>query len=92
MPRKKQDLNKSQMVTFVAVQNKMSVAQTERILDTFMNRIKWKVTRGAKVKIPGFGVWELKKRKARMRHNAITGEKFESPAKKYVKFRPSNWE
>ena len=47
------------------------------------------IKRGAKVRVPGFGILMVKKTSARMGRNPATGEAIKIPAKKKVAFRVS---
>jgi DNA-binding protein HU-beta len=47
------------------------------------------IKRGAKVRVPGFGILMVKKTSARMGRNPATGETIKIPAKKKVAFRVS---
>ena len=55
---------------------------------------RWREKKGEKktdnkIQIPGFGIFEMKKRKAREARNPRTGAKVKVPAKQVVKFKPS---
>ena len=45
--------------------------------------------RGEKIKIPGFGVFNVRGKKARLGRNPNTGEKMEIASRRVVKFKPS---
>ncbi len=58
-------------------------------VDVFFDTITNAVASGDKVSIAGFGIWEKKKRPARMARNPMTGAPVKVPAKTVAKFRPA---
>jgi DNA-binding protein HU-beta len=63
--------------------------QAETVLGELITHITKHIKRGAKVRIPGFGILMVKKTSARMGRNPATGETIKIPAKKKVAFRVS---
>lgn len=57
-------------------------------LNTIIDTIMMSLKKGDKVAIPGFGTFMVRKSKARVGRNPITGEKINIPAKKKAVFRP----
>ncbi|MFA5592561.1 MAG: HU family DNA-binding protein [Micavibrio sp.] len=63
--------------------------QSEAVLADLIAHITKHIKRGAKVRVPGFGILMVKKTSARMGRNPATGESIKIPAKKKVAFRVS---
>lgn len=59
----------------------------EAILADMIGETSRHIKRGAKVRIPAFGILQVKKTKARMGRNPATGASIKIPAKKKVAFR-----
>ena len=64
-------------------------AQAERVVDTIFTAIVDEVSKGEEVSVAGFGVFEARKRAARMGRNPKTGEALKIPASRGPKFRPA---
>lgn len=58
-----------------------------RILDASVDVIKETVTSGAKLPVPGLGIFERRDVAARTARNPRTGETFETPATRKVAFK-----
>ncbi len=67
----------------------MPKKQSEAVLSDFIAHITKHIKRGAKVRVPGFGILMVKKTTARMGRNPATGATIKIPAKKKVAFRVS---
>ena len=63
--------------------------QAETVLGDLITHITKHIKRGAKVRVPGFGILMVKRTSARMGRNPATGETIKIPAKKKVAFRVS---
>jgi len=63
--------------------------QSEAVLTDLISHITKHIKRGAKVRVPGFGILMVKRTSARMGRNPATGETIKIPAKKKVAFRVS---
>jgi DNA-binding protein HU-beta len=63
--------------------------QAESVLGDLITHMTKHIKRGAKVRVPGFGILMVKKTSARMGRNPATGETIKIPAKKKVAFRVS---
>lgn len=61
----------------------------EAVLTDLIAHITKHIKRGAKVRVPAFGILMVKKTSARMGRNPATGEAIKIPAKKKVAFRVS---
>jgi DNA-binding protein HU-beta len=56
-------------------------------LDTFIAAVTKHISKGTKVRIPGLGIFSVRKRAARMGRNPATGEAIKIKASKKVAFR-----
>ncbi|MGC8981633.1 MAG: HU family DNA-binding protein [Minisyncoccia bacterium] len=63
--------------------------KVEEILNYFVELTTQYLKQGKQVKLPGFGTFKVKERKARTAINPKTGEKVEVPAKKVPRFTPA---
>ncbi len=66
-----------------------SVKCTEATLNSAFDIIKKQVKKGKKASYPGFGIFSLKKRKARKGRNPRTGEEIKIKSSKSIGFKPS---
>ena len=81
-------MNKADLVEAVAkIQGIASKAAAERAVDCVFDSTKESLSRGEAVSIAGFGVFEVRDRKARMGRNPQTGATISIPASKNVGFR-----
>jgi integration host factor subunit alpha len=67
-----------------------SINTANTIVNEIFELIKEAARKGEMVKISGFGVFLIKKRKGRTGHNPKTGEKVNISPLKILKFRPTN--
>ncbi len=81
-------MNKAQLIEAIAHKNDFTKADTERMLETFMDVVRKSVKKGDEVKLVGFGTFAKLKRKARKGRNPQTGQEIKIPATWYPKFRP----
>jgi nucleoid DNA-binding protein len=66
----------------------ISKKQSGELIDHLITSIKDILTDGEKLKIGGFGVFEVRRRKPRMGRNPKTGEKAGIKEGKTLKFKP----
>ncbi len=78
-----------QLATDLAALHELPKKQSEAVLADLIAHITKHIKRGAKVRVPGFGILMVKKTAARMGRNPATGETIKIPAKKKVAFRVS---
>lgn len=78
-----------QLATDLAQLHQLPKKQSEAVLTDLIAHITKHIKRGAKVRVPGFGILMVKKTSARMGRNPATGETIKIPAKKKVAFRVS---
>ena len=82
-------MNKTSLVKIIAEQVGISKVSAGRIYDAMMDGIANGLKNGEKVKLPGFGTFEVKLRAARTARNPQTNEEIQVPAKKVASFSPS---
>lgn len=79
-------MTKAQLVARLAEGGGVARKQAEEFLDTLIDTVVKTVKKGESVKIPGLGIFRLRKMKARMGRNPQTGEPIKIPARKKVGF------
>ena len=79
-------MTKSQLVSKLADSGPVSRKQVDELLNGLVDTIVKTVKKGESVKIPGLGIFRLRKMKARMGRNPQTGEAIKIPARKKVGF------
>lgn len=85
-------MNKAQLIAAVAANtsDKVSDAVAAEAVDAALSAIVRAVTKGESVTITGFGVFEKRRRAARVARNPRTGEKVRVRATVVPNFRPSD--
>jgi DNA-binding protein HU-beta len=79
-------MTKAQLVSKLAESGGVSRKQVDDILSNMIDTVVKTVKKGESVKIPGLGIFRLRKMKARMGRNPQTGEPIKIPARKKVGF------
>jgi nucleoid DNA-binding protein len=69
----------------------ISFAEAQKIVDTMLEIIKARLSRGEKVLLSGFGCFRVVRRKGRRGVNPKTGESVVIPGRKAVRFKPSKY-
>ncbi len=82
-------MNKTELVSAMAVKNEMSKIDNEKALVAFMDVVKEELAKGGKISIVGFGNFEVTERAAREGINPQTKEKIQIATSKAPKFKPS---
>ena len=82
-------MTKLELIESVAAMTAQTKADTEQMLEAFLDRLTNALTAGERVDLRGFGIFEAKTTKARTGRNPATGEKIEIPASRRASFRPS---
>ena len=80
-------MNKAELITEVAEKTGMSKKDSERAVNATLDAIKDTVETGEKVQLVGFGVFDVKKRDARMGRNPKTKEEIKIPASRVPVFK-----
>lgn len=78
---------KSELIAKIAVQNKLSLLDAERVVSTIFDEIAQALKQGKRVELRGFGVFAIHERKARVARNPKTAEKVEVAAKRVPVFK-----
>ena len=71
----------------LAEKHEMSKKATAGFLGDFVEAIVKHLKKGAKVRITGLGIFQVKKRPARLGRNPLTGEQIKIKASKKLAFR-----
>jgi DNA-binding protein HU-beta len=79
-------MTKSQLVARLSDVGSISRKQADDLLNSLTDIVVKTVKKGESVKVPGLGIFRLRKMKARMGRNPQTGEAIKIPARKKVGF------
>ena len=82
-------MNKTELVAVVAEKSGITKKDAERVVSATFETITAQLMKGEKVQISGFGIFEVKKRAARVGRNPRTKEAIEIPASNAPVFKPS---
>jgi len=82
-------VNTRQLVDQISKKTGSTKATTQAIVAATIETIQEQVKKGQKIKLAGFGTFEVVKRAARAGRNPFNGEKVNIPASKHPKFRTS---
>lgn len=83
-------MNKADLIASVVEKSGMSKADCEKAINAAFEAITEALAKGDKVKLIGFGSFEVRERAPRTGRNPKTGEAVEIPALKAVAFKPGN--
>lgn len=83
------NVSKTDIIKDVAHTEKVSQAVAEKVIDSFIESVKWSAKNGKTVTIQNFMTAKQVNRKARKAYNFKTGGTKTIPAKKVVKFTVS---
>ena len=78
-----------QLAAGLAETHEMPKKQAEGIVNDFVQSLADHLKEGAKIRISGLGILEVKSRPARMGRNPATGEQIQIAASKKIAFRPA---
>ncbi len=81
-------MNKTELVKAIAEKANLKVADTELMVNEFIETISTELKNGDKVTLVGFGTFAVSHRKERMGVNPKTGEKLKIAAKDVPVFKP----
>ena len=79
-------MTKAQLVAKLAEAGGVSRKQADDLLSALTDNVVKTVKKGESLKIPGLGIFRLRKMKARLGRNPQTGEPIKIPARKKVGF------
>jgi DNA-binding protein HU-beta len=83
-------MNKADLIAQIAQDADITKVAAEKALNSFIGTVKESIRGSEAVRLAGFGTYSIGHRAARKGRNPKTGEKINIPAKKVVKFKPSN--
>lgn len=82
------NMNKSGLVNEISKKSRLTKAQVRQIVDETFEYIAYRLSKGDKFQILGFGTFSVKKRASRDGTNPQTGEKIKIDAKNLPVFTP----
>ena len=82
-------MNKTELIAAAAEQTGLTKKDTEKALNAVFDVIASALSKGEKVQVSGFGIFEVKEREARMGRNPRTGEAMEIAASRTPTFKAS---
>ena len=82
-------MNKTELVAVVAEKSGLTKKDAERVVSATFETITAQLTKGEKVQLSGFGIFEAKQRDARVGRNPHTKEAIQIPASKVPAFKAS---
>ncbi len=82
-------MNKTELVAAVAEKIGMTKKDAERVINAAVDTITETLTKGEKVQLSGFGIFEVKAREARVGRNPRTSEAIQIPATRQPAFKAS---
>ena len=83
-------MNKTELVAKIAEGAGMSKVDAKKALEATLDAITEALTKGDKVQLAGFGIFEVKTREARTGRNPRTKETIQIPASKAPVFKASS--
>ena len=84
-------MNKKELVNSVSEMTGVSKSDTKKTLEAIIEAISTQMQKNEKVIILGFGTFSVKNKAARMSIHPQTMQPLELPAKKVVRFKPSQY-
>lgn len=82
-------MNKTELVAYLMEEAGLTKAQASAAVDAFIDGVTKALKEGAKVTLPGFGVFSIRERAARDGINPLTKEKIRIKASKNIGFKAS---
>ena len=82
-------MNKQELIKDIAERGEFTKADAEAALKAVQGAIAAVLVNGDKITLPGFGTFKVVETAARTGRNPQTGEPVEIPAKRKVKFNPT---
>ncbi len=83
-----ESVSKKDLVSAVAKSASLSQAQTATVVDALLEEIERALKAGKKVRLIGFGTFEVRERAARRGVNPQTGKAMDIPQSKSPAFKP----
>lgn len=78
-----------QLSATLADKHEVSKKQSAAMLDDFVAMVGKHLKKGDKIRVTGLGIFQVRKRAARMGRNPATGEPIKIKASKKIAFRPA---
>ena len=83
-------MNKSDLIIKIAnINPELYQKDASKIINVFFNTLSFALSKKDRVELRGFGVFDVKKREARIARNPKTNEKINIQEKKLIKFKMS---
>ena len=82
-------MNKQELIKDIAERGEFTKAEAEAALKAVQGAIAAVLVNGDKITLPGFGTFKVVETAARTGRNPQTGEPVEIPAKRKIKFNPT---
>ena len=82
-------MNKQELIKDIAERGEFTKADAEAALKAVQGAIAAVLVNGDKITLPGFGTFKVVETAARTGRNPLTGEPVEIPAKRKIKFNPT---
>ena len=82
-------MNKQELIKDIAERGEFTKADAEAALKAVQGAIAAVLVNGDKITLPGFGTFKVVETAARVGRNPKTGEPVEIPAKRKIKFNPT---
>jgi DNA-binding protein HU-beta len=86
-PRAPKPITTKQLAYTLAEQHQLTKKQGQEMLEDLVGLITKHLKKGVRVKMAGLGIFQVRKRGARMGRNPATGEAIQIKASKKVAFR-----
>ena len=80
-------MNKTELIAAMAEKAELSKKDTEKVLKAFVDFVSEELVKGEKIKVVGFGTFEVTSRSAREGRNPQTGKTMKIAACKAPKFK-----
>ena len=78
---------KKELINRIATEQDLTNSHVKKIVQSFLDEIVNEIGKGNRLEFRNFGVFETKKREARIGQNPKTLEKVHIPAKRSVRFK-----
>ena len=82
-------MNKTELIAAVAAKTGITKKDAEVIVSATFDTVAQELSKGEKVQVSGFGIFEVKAREARVGRNPRTKETIQIPATKLPAFKAS---
>ena len=88
-PKKQNTVTMRQIAADLADKHELTKRQTNELMESLIGQITKHLQKGDKLRFPGLGIFQVRRREARMGRNPATGEPIKIKASKKVAFRAS---